>query len=212
MEELPEIEYDRDRDRLKRPQSSWMFRAMESDPFVSCQSVIELQVSPVEVESQIDVSSVVSAIATRPQVPELVVEGECDRDEIWTFSSGNPLQFWEKNFLRTTMNLIVGVLWAVMVVLSQQFFPPGCRDIFLGHVARASSSDRKNPKNRRKRNWSVYDQLFFVQLGCSILVLVISRHGVACLGLIALKISSLLVILVYDSSMAGWRQAFSIVL
>lgn len=74
MEELPETEYDRDRDRLKWAPPSWKFQVMENDPSASCQLVNQPQVFPVEVESRIGVSSGVSSIAIRPQVPELVVE------------------------------------------------------------------------------------------------------------------------------------------
>lgn len=104
------------------------------------------------------------------------------------------MQFWEKNFLRTTMNLIDGVPWAEMAVSFQQFFPPECHDIFRDHVAQVSSSDRKNPKNHQKRSPNVYDHLFFVPLGCWILVPAIFRYGVACLGLIFLQIFSVLAI------------------
>lgn len=92
------------------------------------------------------------------------------------------------------MKLIVGVPWTVMAASSRQFFPPECRDIVRGRVAQASSSDRKNPKNRRKWSRRVSDRLSFAQLGCWILVVVGQ-------GLIFLKISWYLGI--DDSWMAG---------
>lgn len=125
-------------------------------------------------ESRIGVSSEETLNATLPLEVLEPVEAAlgCDRVEIWKFSSGNPLQFWESFPLRTTMKMIVGVPWTPisLPVSSQRVSLPEYPGIVLDLVVQANSSDRKNPTNRQKRIRKVCDLLFLARLGCLILV------------------------------------------